>query len=389
MLSPFIHNDKNLFLDRYPVNQVNRSLQAWDASDEYLIHYVADNNLLSENSKILIFNDNFGALSLNFQHNDVFSVSDSYISQLGIKNNAEQNHLSQEKITLLSSLDTLPSDIQLVLYKIPKSKTMLVEQLIQIKKSLSSDIVFIAADKAKSIQSATLKLFEKHLGTTTTSLAVKKSRLVFCQLDKGIQPLQENATGNNRFHSQVKTWTVENSHLSITNFANVFAREKLDIGARLFIQHLPEHTQQKTVFDLGCGNGVIGLSVLKSAPNTHVSFFDESYMAVASAQENVSVNFPDAMQNCQFNVNDCLANVDEQSADIILCNPPFHQQNATTDHIAWQMFKDSYRALKKGGELRIVGNRQLGYHIKLKRIFGNEKLIASNEKFVILSAIKK
>lgn len=88
-------------------------------------------------------------------------------------------------------------------------------------------------------------------------------------------------------------------------------------------------------------------------------------------------------------MNDCLANVDEQSADIILCNPPFHQQNATTDHIAWQMFKDSYRALKKGGELRIVGNRQLGYHIKLKRIFGNEKLIASNEKFVILSAIKK
>jgi 16S rRNA G1207 methylase RsmC len=73
---------------------------------------------------------------------------------------------------------------------------------------------------------------------------------------------------------------------------------------------------------------------------------------------------------------------------LILCNPPFHQQTATTDHIAWQMFKDSFRVLKKGGELRIIGNRQLAYHIKLKRIFGNEKLIASNDKFVTQSAIK-
>ena len=32
-----------------------------------------------------------------------------------------------------------------------------------------------------------------------------------------------------------------------------------------------------------------------------------------------------------------------------LCNPPFHQQHAVTDHIAWQMFNDSFKALKQGG----------------------------------------
>jgi 16S rRNA G1207 methylase RsmC len=70
----------------------------------------------------------------------------------------------------------------------------------------------------------------------------------------------------------------------------------------------------------------------------------------------------------------------------VLCNPPFHQQTATTDHIAWQMFNDAFRVLKKGGELRIIGNRQLGYHVKLKRIFGNYNEIATNNKFVTLSA---
>ncbi|WP_448569371.1 methyltransferase [Thalassotalea ganghwensis] len=53
------------------------------------------------------------------------------------------------------------------------------------------------------------------------------------------------------------------------------------------------------------------------------------------------------------------------------------------------MFKDSYKVLRKNGQLRIVGNRQLGYHIKLKRIFGNNQLIASDNKFVTLSSIKK
>ena len=112
-------------------------------------------------------------------------------------------------------------------------------------------------------------------------------------------------------------------------------------------------------------------------------------MAVESAKMNVSNNLPELVSQTQFKVDDCLTDSDSSTSNLILCNPPFHQQNAVTDHIAWQMFKDSYRVLKKGGELRIVGNRQLGYHIKLKRIFGNCKTIASNRKFVILSAIKK
>ena len=383
MISPFIGNadgvyDKNLFLDRFPVGQVNRALVAWDSSDEYLINYVIEQNLADSQHSLLIYNDNFGAITANFTQSNVTTVSDSWISKQGLQYNIEQNGLSLDNITQLSSLDSLPENITVVLYKIPKSKSLMIDQLLAIKSKYNQKLIFIAADKAKDIHSSTLKLFEKYLGTTKTSLAVKKSRLVFSQLDN-----------EQVLSSPFPTvWQLESTPFIISNHSGVYAREKLDIGARHFMKNLPEVKSGMRVIDLGCGNGVIGLTVLAQQPEALVTFVDESYMAVDSAKENITKNLPDQIEQCEFTINDCLADVEPNSVDLVLCNPPFHQQNATTDHIAWQMFRDSHRVLKKGGELRIIGNRQLGYHIKLKRLFGNEKIIASNDKFVTLSAIK-
>ncbi len=252
---------------------------------------------------------------------------------------------------------------------------------------MSDNCIFIAADRAKEIHSSTLKVFEKHLGTTKTSLAVKKARLVFCQFDNKqvhqspfptVWPVTHKSTNDS-----------PSRELTISNHANVYAREKLDIGARYFIENLPKVAANSKVIDLGCGNGVVGLTVLANQADAHVQFIDESRMALASAKQNVMTNLPELMEQCEFTLNDCLTDIEGGSVDLILCNPPFHQNTATTDHIAWQMFKDSHRVLKKGGELRIIGNRQLAYHIKLQRLFGNETLIASNDKFVTQSAFKR
>lgn len=143
------------------------------------------------------------------------------------------------------------------------------------------------------------------------------------------------------------------------------------------------------MIDLGCGNGAIGLSLLSKSPDTRLLFVDESYMAVASAEQTIARNMPAQLAQCDFSVDDCLTRQPSSSADIIICNPPFHQQQAVTDHIAWQMFKDARRVLRIGGQLRIVGNRNLAYHVKLQRLFGHCETLDSNKKFVVLSAIKK
>jgi 23S rRNA (guanine1835-N2)-methyltransferase len=126
---------------------------------------------------------------------------------------------------------------------------------------------------------------------------------------------------------------------------------------------------------------------------TKVVFVDESYMAVASAKQNVLANLPEKESGSEFIVDNCLDDFTEKSkfseVDIVLCNPPFHQQNAITDHIAWQMFKDAKSLLQNGGQLFVVGNRHLDYPNKLKRLFGNVTTVATNQKFSILSASKR
>ncbi len=76
------------------------------------------------------------------------------------------------------------------------------------------------------------------------------------------------------------------------------------------------------------------------------------------------------------------------SLDLVLCNPPFHQQQVVGDFLAWRMFLQARDALAAGGELWIVGNRHLGYHAKLKRLFRGVEQVAANPKFVILKAGK-
>jgi 16S rRNA (guanine1207-N2)-methyltransferase len=88
-------------------------------------------------------------------------------------------------------------------------------------------------------------------------------------------------------------------------------------------------------------------------------------------------------------VDDCLSSKSANSADLILNNPPFHQQNAIGDFIALQMFNQAYQTLRTNGELWVIGNRHLDYKKKLGNIFKNCVQVTSNGKFVILRAIKK
>lgn len=366
---------QQLELERYPQQEESTQLQAWEAADEYLLQQLE--NVDIGGRPVLIFNDNFGTLACALHAHRPYSVSDSYMSQLATRHNLKLNGLDPEQVTLLDSLAELPAAPAVVLIRVPKALALLEQQLRALRHVVTKDTLIVAGAKARDVHTSTMQLFEKVLGPTRTSLAWKKARLIFCQAADIVPPAAAETTN----------WTLDGTDWLIHNHANVFSRGSLDIGARLFMEHLPRGLNGHIV-DLGCGNGVIGLTALAQNPEAQVTFVDESYMAVASSELNVEHNLPQELDRCQFEVNNALAGIERESVQAVLCNPPFHQQHAITDHTAWQMFCDAKRCLQVGGELRIVGNRHLDYHQKLKRLFGNCTLVASNKKFVILRAVK-
>ncbi|EHY7126432.1 23S rRNA (guanine(1835)-N(2))-methyltransferase RlmG [Salmonella enterica] len=366
---------RSLTLKRFPQTDDVNPLLAWEAADEYLLQQLDETEI---RGPVLILNDTFGALSCALAEHSPYSIGDSYLSELGTRENLRHNGIAESSVTFLDSTADYPQAPGVVLIKVPKTLALLEQQLRALRKVVTAQTRIIAGAKARDIHTSTLELFEKVLVPTTTTLAWKKARLINCTFS---HPQLADAP-------QTLSWKLEDTGWTIHNHANVFSRTGLDIGARFFMQHLPENLDGEIV-DLGCGNGVIGLSLLAKNPQANVVFVDESPMAVDSSRLNVETNLPEAFERCEFMINNALSGVEPFRFNAVFCNPPFHQKHALTDNIAWEMFHHARRCLKINGELYIVANRHLDYFHKLKKIFGNCATIATNNKFVILKAVKQ
>lgn len=367
-------------LARLPLNKQEK-LQAWDAADELLLNHLNEHSSLDITARVLLINDQFGALAcgLHRQQQEIVSWSDSFIAHLSTQYNLELNQQTQP-VTYLPSTESPVGTFDWVLIKIPKTLALLEHQLISLKPHLTKHTIIIATGMVKYLQKSHQNLLEQYLGSTKTSLAVKKARLYFCQND------QHNAIPPSPYPEK---YYLEELNLHLSNHANVFSREKLDIGSRFLLQQFEQLPAAEVIVDLGCGNGVLGICAQRQLPDSEVYFVDESYMAIASAKENYQQQFGESSSqhiNRHFVASDCLQQLSLNKADLILCNPPFHQNNTIGDEIAWRMFTQSKRMLGNNGVLWVVGNRHLNYHHKLKRVFNHCRTVASNKKFVILMA---
>ena len=361
-------------INRLP-KRTRELLRAWDAADEYLLDTL--DTPASPTGRMLILNDSFGALAVALSAFQPYALSDSFLSQQATQLNLIANSLPEHSVNLINSLGTVEGMFSRVLIKVPKTLALLEDQLIRLRPHLTPSTQIIVAGMVKTLPPSVWKLLERLVGPTTTSLARKKARLIFASFDAGliIPP-----------NPYPVCYRLENTEYLISNHANVFSRDSLDIGTRFFLQHLPSRQDNCDIIDLGCGNGLVGLIAAERNLAATVHFVDESFMAVASAQDNFYRMFG-SQREAIFRVGDGLMEAGTASADLILCNPPFHQQNAIGDHIAVSLFKQSRRVLRKGGELWVIGNRHLGYHSTLNRLFGSHTVIAANPKFVIVKAV--
>jgi 16S rRNA (guanine1207-N2)-methyltransferase len=373
-------------LTRFPENP-REQLRAWDAADEYLLRHLhgdADAPPVPLDGAVVVLGDRWGALTTALAGSArVTQISDSFLGREATRANLARNGAPADAVRLLTSAEAPPERIDVLLVRVPKSLAFLEDQLHRLAPALHAESVVIGTGMVTEIHTSTLQLFEQIIGPTRTSLAAKKARLIFST------PVGLAGSANPwPLRYQLPDDIGVLAGRTVTNHAGVFCADRLDIGTRFFLQHLPKDRGPVRIVDLGCGNGVVGTAAALANPGAEVAFIDESYQAVASAEATFRDN-ADPAARAEFLAGDALAAVPPASVDLVLNNPPFHSHQATTDATAWRMFTGARRALRPGGELWVVGNRHLGYHAKLRRIFGNCTTVAGNPKFVVLRAVKR
>ncbi|PWI45807.1 methyltransferase [Streptomyces sp. ICBB 8177] len=377
-------------LTRFPEDPRD-TLRAWDAADEYLLRHLRDEGVRLDGpgGAVVALGDRWGALVTALAAARPVQITDSYLTQCATRANLRRAGVPDGAVTLLSSRDEPPARVGVLLVRVPMSLALLEDQLTRLAPSVHEDTVIVGAGMVSEIHTSTLKLFERVLGPTRTSLAVRKARLILCEP----RPATGAATPATPWpRSYVLPGDAgAASGLTVVNHAGIFCADRLDIGTRFFLNHLPKRSGATRIVDLGCGNGVVGTAAALADPGATVTFTDESYQAVASARATFAANAGEAEagERARFLVADSLSGLEPDSVDLVLNNPPFHSHRATTDTTARRMFADARRALRPGGELWVVGNRHLGYHIRLRRLFGNCELVAGDPKFVILRAVKR
>lgn len=370
-----------LALTRFPEDPRDR-LRAWDASDEYLLAHLAEQDVPLSGT-VVVVGDRWGALVTALAAHRPAQITDSWLAQEATRANLARHGVEPGAVRLLTTQDPPPARIDVLLVRVPKSLALLEDQLLRLAPSVHEGTVVVGTGMVREIHTSTLELFGRILGPTRTSLAKRKARLIFCTPE----PSVERPANPWPYTYTLPDGVGAVSGSTVVNHAGVFCADRLDIGTRFFLAHLPGGRGPRRVVDLGCGNGVVGTAVALANPEAEVLFVDESFQAVASAEATFKAN--GVPGHAEFRVGDGMAGVPAGSVDLVLNNPPFHSHQATTDATAWRMFTGARRALRPGGELWVVGNRHLGYHVKLRRLFGNSEVVASDPKFVVLRAVRR
>lgn len=160
--------------------------------------------------------------------------------------------------------------------------------------------------------------------------------------------------------------------------AGVFSRDGLDNGTRLLIDCL-EVRPTDHVLDWGCGWGALGMVAARLSAKGNATLVDSNIRAISCAKENLRRN---QICNAVVRVGDARIIDPREKFDLIVSNPPFHDGNTA----AHPLIDGAFRALRPSGRLMLVVMRPEAYLKHINRVFGQGKITAQKDGYVVLEA---
>lgn len=164
----------------------------------------------------------------------------------------------------------------------------------------------------------------------------------------------------------------------------VFSWEHLDEATAVLAETL-RIAPGKSVLDLGCGAGALGVVAAKASPTGRVLLLDADADAVRCAARTA---IEAGAGNVEVRASDLAAAADEECFDVVVTNPPFHVGKATDLSVPRAFIEDSHARLVPGGRLYLVANRTLPYEQWIGETFGDVRTLHDGLRFKVLGATR-
>lgn len=195
-------------------------------------------------------------------------------------------------------------------------------------------------------------------------------------------------TNNPNLKSELRTIIYKTRGHEFTFYSDngVFSKDKIDYGSNLLLDTLFTYKklndgEPKKALDVGCGYGLIGISIAKIL-DYEVTMCDVNDRALHLAQKNAQLN----KANVQIINSDTYKNIDGKF-DLIITNPPIRAGKS----VVYKILDDAQKYLSDDGELWCVIRKNQGAKSTKEHLekYYDCEIVTKNKGFYIIKAQKK
>ncbi|QIS22666.1 class I SAM-dependent methyltransferase [Nocardia terpenica] len=365
-------------LRRYPdVEAVN--LYAVDAADRLILDVAAESLAAAGGDRIAVVDDGYGALTLGATvAHDLRGVrvhQDLLTGELALAGNARTLGLADRYVTQPLGR-RLFEGVRVVLLRLPRALSGLAEIADAIARYADPEVEVFAGARDKYLTPAMNEVLAESFSSVRASRGRQKSRILLAQRPKPV--------GEPPYPVRQQIGELD---LEVVAHGAAFSGARLDIGTRFLLEHLRRmKPDARDAIDLGCGTGILAVALAKARPHVSVVGTDQSAAAVASTRATAAAN--GVAERVTVLRDDAMVGVADHSADLVLCNPPFHLGAAVHTGSAIKMFAETGRVLRPGGELWTVYNTHLNYRGVMQRLVGRTEVMGRNRKFTVTRSVR-
>lgn len=164
----------------------------------------------------------------------------------------------------------------------------------------------------------------------------------------------------------------------------IFSPRAIDEGSRLLLDHL-EVNPGDDCLDVGCGYGVLGMTLARLAPEGKSVMVDKDFVAVDYARKNCGLN---GLKNTEVFLSNGFNQIPpDYKFDLIVSNLPAKVGNE--QHYLYLF--DAYDRLRPGGRFVVVTINGLREFIArtFKEVFGNYDKLKQGKTYTVAQAVKE